>query len=222
MSLILHMRTRGETEFDVRDGLVVCFDPMFAFAATDVEPFLQIPTNVPFFDNFGGDGSFNVYRSPECVVIDTAPRQFRAKTRPEFEKLDGRVGVDSGTIAFANASDVPALPDGLSVSFHLAPGTYRAWSEHNENSFADRRTILAVGPTVQLFLAGADATNINEIETQVAKAIRMKGEQRIKLVSELQQRIVDLHMQGCRDQRLKMLADAVKLTLPRRPRTKSK
>ena len=104
----------------------------------------------------------------------------------------------------------------------LLPGIHVAWAEENENSMSQRRVILGIGPTPKLFLAGNDATMIDEIEQAIAASIRLKGDDRINALKPIREQIENLHLNGCKDQRLRMLADTIKFNLPRRSRKKGK
>lgn len=217
------MRIRRQTTFTVTDGPVAIVDPGYVYNSTDESPYVAVPDNCALFDDFGGDGNFKVYDSPECLIVDTAPRQFKASTRTEFTQLDGSVSVDSGMIVFVNLADAPVIASNpiTCVVHDLAPGEYTAWSEENENSFSHRRAILGIGKSIRLFLAGTDATTINEIEQRVAASLRLKGQERTDALESIRSHILDLHLSGSNDRRLRMLADAVKLTLPRRTRKKA-
>ena len=214
------MRIRRRTEFTVTDGPVAIVDPSYVFDSIPDFPFVTLPANSVCFDSFGGDGNFSVYESPECVIVDTAPRQFKPKTRLDFARVDGDVAVDSGMIAFVNLADAPVISANpiTCVTLELQPGVHVAWAEENENSLSQRRVILGIGPTPKLFLADNDATMIDEIEQAVAASIRLKGDERINALELIREQIADLHLNGCKDRRLRMLADAIKFKLPRRGR----
>ena len=214
------MRIRKRAEFTVTDGPVAIVDPSYVFDSIPNFPFVSLPANAACFDSFGGDGNFKVYKSTDCVIVDTAPRQFKPKSRPNFTLLDGGVAVDSGMIVFVNLADAPVITSTpiTCVVVDLEPRIYTVWAEENENSFSQRRVILGIGPSPMLFLAGNDATMIDEIEQAVAVAIRLKGNERISALEPIREQISVLHLNGCKDRRLRMLADAIKFKLPRRGR----
>ena len=217
------MRIRRQVPFSVTDGRVAIVDPGHVFASIDESPYFAVPENCALFDNFGGDGNFKVYESSECLIVDTAPRQFKAAARTEFTQIQGSVGVDSGVIVFVNLADALSIESDPipCVVHHLPPGEYIAWSEENENSSSQRRAILGLGKSTRLFLAGTDATTINEIEQRVAVSLRLKGQDRAGALEVIRNQILDLHLSGSKDRRLRMLAQAVKLELPRRGRKKA-
>jgi hypothetical protein len=126
-------------------------------------------------------------------------------------------------IAFVNLADAPTIESHPipCVVHPLSPGKYVAWAEENENSYSHRRTILGLGRSPHLFLAGSDGTTINEIEERVAAALRLKGQERTAALEVIRSQILDLHRSGSKDRRLRMLADAIKLDLPRRTRRRA-
>ena len=210
------MRIRAQFSFAVTQAVLI-IDPAHVFEPIDEEPFYAIEPGVPCFGESINVGRHRVYRCGDCLVVDTAPRQFRPGKRLEFD-LIGEVLVDSGMVVVLDTARVPDLDPfaDFAVTCDLPAGRYVAWCEENENSVSQQRAILGIGSKPQLFLAGVDATSIHELETELAAVLRIKGPARQARVQELRDKIMELHLSGSKDRRLEMLASAVKLDLPAR------
>lgn len=214
------MRVHRQLSLTVTEGRVAILDPGLAFPPTSGPPYFALPSRHAVFDDFGGDGTFKVYRSGDVVIVDTAPRQFKANVRDDFTRLSGEVAVDTGTIAFVNASDLPASAASAAggVLCDLPRGDYVVWSEQKDESASRRRFVLGLGPSVRLTLAGPDAMRVREIERQLSEALRLKGAEKAKALAAVQSELVALRLAGSRDRRLRRLADAAGVRLPPRPR----
>ena len=182
----------------------------------------------PYFDLFGGDGDFKVYQDGNIIVVDTAPRLFKAKTRPHMKKLPGRVSVDTshlgfrdGTQDFLNKFCTTDLKK-FAVIVDIPNGDYITWSEKKDWSTAYQDTIICFGKKVELFLSKTYATDLFVIEKQLATALRMKGRERQTEKERIKDALMNIHMTGIKDERLSKMAALLKLKLPRIKKNKKK
>jgi len=204
----------------ITSGRLVVGDPAFVCEPIDLHPCIKLPDNVPYYDNFGGDGTFRVFTNDKIIVIDTAPRQFKAKSRQEFCELNGTVGIDTGRMSFFDATKkmIKAAEKYKQIYFltDVPNGEYKVWQEVNENSRARQDRILCFGPQVELIITKPLQSQLVEIEKQVTQALRLKGKEKITRLEKIRKTLAELHLSGVKDPRLRMLADAVKMKLPRR------
>lgn len=171
-----------------------------------------------------GDGNFTVYTDGECFFIDIDPRILKAGSRSDLTPIPGCVGVDTAhvgiydlTVARLHAAD-DAIADGWAVVLRdLAAGRYIAWFEEKGTSKELFRGVVGFGPRVRMLLNGDSGQMLQMLEERIAKAYRLKGHDKQSEMQTIGDALVSLHLDGCKDQRLRMLADAAKVTLPRRP-----
>jgi hypothetical protein len=176
------------------------------------------------FHLWEGDGDFTVYTDGECFFIDVDPRILKAGTRPDLTPIPGRVGVDTArigiydlTAARLHAAD-DAIADGWAVVLRdLEAGPYVAWFEEKGTSKELFRGVVGFGPRVRMLLNGDSGQLLQMLEERIAKAYRLKGREKQSEMQSIGDALVALHLDGCKDRRLRMLADAAKVTLPRRP-----
>ncbi len=212
------MRLRTST-IQIRTGNVLVCDPLvIGDDASD-----QIDDRVRF-RSWNGDGSFSVYSDGDCFFIDIDPRIFKAGTRSNLAELPGHVGVDTAEIGiydltaerFAAADD--AIAEGWAVVISdLPPGPYVAWFEEKGTAKELFRGVIGFGRNVKMILNSGSGALIQELEDRIAKAYRLKGNDKQAEMEAIRNGLADLHLSGCNDQRLRMLASAVKFELPRRP-----
>ena len=220
------MRLQRKVEFTVTTGHLVICDPGFVFPGSAKPPYFDAPPHIPCFGGFGGDGTFSVYRRDNLIVVDTAPRLFKARTRPDFTKVQGQVGVDSGMICFLDTKR-----DGLTnvecgdeflIELEIENGEYCAWIEEHDTSVSLRRCLLAFGPEPKLFLSGAEADEVGAIEKKVVQFFRAKGPSKLELRQQIESRVIELHLNWCKDRRLQVIASTMKIDLPRRSSKRNK
>lgn len=214
------MRIRNKKQFKITSGNLIIADPGFIFPGLDREPYVFIPENAVLMDKFGGDGNFKVYKSNEAVVVDTAPRLFKATKRTNFQKLDNSVGVDSGLICFIDSrkEDLTSIEtfEEFYVSLEVPNGNYFVWREENETSVSHRNSILSFGTTEKLYLSGKDANTIEAIEKEMVSYFRSKGQVKEKIFKELEAKVLHLHWAKSKDPRLSKIALTLNINLPKR------
>ncbi len=220
------MRARRIQTIEITSGNLYICDPGYYFEPIDVDPFMALPPEAAWFNDFGGDGCYRVYSDGTTIVVDTAPRQFKSATRPDFRQFQQRVPVDSGTIAFLDAdhaSEALSSADRGSVLLTEVPaGQYKVWEEEKDTSWAFRRRILCIGPSVNLFLHGSDATDLMDLEREIALTLRSKGKEKTAKLEELRNTILEMHNSGVRDRRLRDLAKLLRIKLPKTATSKHK
>ncbi len=170
-----------------------------------------------------GNGEFSVYTDGNAYFVDVDPRIFKAKTRPTLSLLPGRVGVDTSHIGIYDLTDDrkraadDALADGWAIAIcDLNNGEYCAWFEEKGTSKDIFRGVIGFGPEPVMLLNGDHGSQLQEIEDRIASAYRMKGDEKQTAMQNISESLCELHLDGCKDKRLRMLADSIKLTLPRR------
>lgn len=170
-----------------------------------------------------GNGEFSVYTDGNSYFVDVDPRIFKAKTRPTLSPLSGRVGVDTSHIGIYDLTDDrkhaadDALADGWAIAINdLNNGEYFAWFEEKGTSRDIFRGVVGFGRTPVMLLNGDHGSQLQEIEDRIARAYRLKGEERRTAMQDISESLCELHLDGCKDKRLRMMADSIKLTLPRR------
>lgn len=170
-----------------------------------------------------GNGEFSVYTDGNVYFVDVDPRIFKAKTRPTLSLLPGRVGVDTSHIGIYDLTDDrkravdDALADGWAIAIcDLNNGEYCAWFEEKGTSKDIFRGVIGFGPEPVMLLNGDHGSQLQEIEDRIASAYRMKGDEKQTAMQDISESLCELHLDGCKDKRLRMLADSIKLTLPRR------
>lgn len=175
------------------------------------------------FRSWHGDGDFSVYSDGDCFFIDLDPRILKAKTRPDLTPLPGQVSVDTAEIGIYDLTEGRygmanrAIARGSAVVIqNLIPGTYLAWFEEKETARDAFRGVIGFGPKVKMLLNSSAAEQVQELEDRIARAYRLKGDQKHAELAAVRDNLMELHLSGCNDPRLRMLASAVKLDLPRR------
>lgn len=171
-----------------------------------------------------GDGNFTVYTDGECYFIDVDPRILKAGSRSDLAPVPGRVGIDTAHVGIydltperLHAAD-DAVADGWAIVLgNLPVGQYVAWFEEKGTSKELFRGVVGFGPRVRMLLNGTSGEILQELEDRIAKAYRMKGRDKVSEIQTIADALVSLHLDGCKDNRLRMLASAVKIELPRRP-----
>lgn len=174
-----------------------------------------------------GNGEFNVYTDGNAYFVDVDPRIFKAKTRSSLASLSGCVGVDTSHVGIFDLTDDrkhaadDALADGWAIAINDLPnGEYCAWFEEKGSSKDIFRGVIGFGTEPVMLLNGDYGNRLQEIEDRIARAYRMKGIEKQSAMQEISESLCELHLDGCKDKRLRMMADSIKLTLPRRPSTR--
>jgi len=219
------MRIIERHPFALTTDRLLIFDPMYLYAVGGDPPRWDVPDDVLAIDTVVGDGAFAVYRSGDILVIDTAPRVFKARSRADFARLPNEVAVDTGSVCFAPCTDarLARLRERIDwgfVSCPLPPGDYAVWIEAKDTSRAFARSIICFGREQRFYLHGETASVIHELEKEAARVLRMKGSDRQRRLADLRRRILDLHWAGNKDRRLDLLAAALKIDLPPRWRAR--
>lgn len=170
-----------------------------------------------------GNGEFNVYTDGNAYFVDVDPRIFKANTRQTLSKLSGCVSVDTSHIGIYDLTDDrrhaadDALANGWAIAIKDLPnGEYCAWFEEKGTSKDIFRGVIGFGSTPVMLLNGDHGSRLQEIEDRIARAYRMKGDERQSAMQDISESLCELHLDGCKDKRLRMMADSIKLTLPRR------
>ncbi len=171
-----------------------------------------------------GNGEFNVYSDGRSYFVDVDPRIFKAKTRPALSPLPGWVGIDTSHLGIYDFTDDrqhsagDALADGWAIVVNDIPdGEYFAWFEEKGTSKDIFRGVIGFGAEPVMLLNGDHGSRLQEIEDRIARTYRMKGAERQTAMQEISDCLCGLHLDGCKDKRLRMMADSIKLVLPRRP-----
>lgn len=183
-----------------------------------------VQENTAIFELWRGDGNYKMYSANNNnYFVDVDPRIFKAKTREGFSVLPGHVGVDTGQIGIfdltperRHAAD-DALADGWAIEISgLANRDYVAWFEEKGTSQELFRGVIGFGAQPVMLLNGEHGAQLQDIEDRIVKMFRMKGVEKQVEFQSVSQSLSDLHLDGCKDKRLRMLADAIKFKLPRR------
>jgi hypothetical protein len=200
------MRVAHEAQLHTRNGHVAILD------ALALGPY--IPPGALGYGSI--PGTYPVYATEGVLVFDGAPRLLKAKSRG-FPKV-GEIPVPSGDFVIVDGQLLPdevrASPDIFQTRFPVA--ALVVWVEEKEYSVAQKTRIIGIGPSVRLLLAGADANDIHQLEKRAAQALRMKGPAKQRELELVKAEILEIHWQGSKDSRLRMLASAMKLELPPR------
>lgn len=174
-----------------------------------------------------GNGEFYVYTDGRVYFVDVDPRIFRANTRPTLSRLPGRVDVDTSHLGIYDLTDErkhaadDALADGWAIAINnLSDREYYAWFEEKGTAKDIFRGVVGFGTNPVMLLNGDHGSRLQEIEDQIALAYRMKGDAKQTAMQNISESLCELHLDGCKDKRLRMMADSIKLTLPRRPSTR--
>lgn len=213
------MKIRRVEQLIIRSKRLLICDPGFFFDSPDL-----IPSNSVCYNDFGGDGSFKVYSDGSIVVVDTSPRHFKAKSHPTFHQLQGDISVDTGHIAFIDA-DVKILRstnqyNAFKLLVDVPNGIYKVWQEVKDTSQAWRDRILCFGADTTLLIHKPVLDDLQLIEEEIAQVLRLKGNEKVQRIKQIQMKLSQLHLSGVKAPRLKVLANAVKLKLPRISRKK--
>lgn len=202
----------GHGQALICDPLVVGHDPSHAIA------------DGATFELWEGNGEFSVYSDGQTYFIDVDPLILKANTLTQLSRISGRVGIDTAHIGvydlsperFAAADD--AIADGWAIVIRdLLPGQYVAWFEEKGTAKELFRGVVGFGRSVKMLLNGEIAQQIQSLEDRIAAAYRLEGIEKQAEMRAIGEALTKLHLDGCKDTRLRMLADAIKLKLPRRP-----
>ena len=206
------MRTRGVRQFEVESGWLVVGD-LTAHGYPLDRLVHAVGGAVP--------PRYRVYRRGDLFVVDLSPRVFRAGARSDFA-LYGEFRVQNDLVCIVDATPdelvlcKAALDTGAALLLPLPRGLYEFWIEEKDSSDAASNCILGIGPELTLLLSGVDANQIHRIEKAVAVVLRQKGRRRQEGLERLRTEVMDLHLAGCKDRRLEMIAQVLKLHLPTR------
>lgn len=208
---------------DIRHGSVLLCDPLLV----GHDPSQSLLDGASF-TLWEGDGEFDVYTDGNCYFIDVDPRILKANTRLQLTRLPGRVGIKSAQVGIYDltpdrmaAVDDP-IADGWAVVINdLPPGNYVAWFEEKGSAQSLFRGVVGFGREVTMQLNGSTAQQLQAIEDRIAAAYRLKGKGKQTEIASIGELLSQLHLGGCTDPRLRMLSDAIKLKLPRRPPRKN-
>lgn len=208
------MRLNRQT-VTVRSGAVLICDPDLVRGCA--------PAGSATFQLWEGNGDFVVYGLDDAYFVDIDPRIFQAKTRPGLRELPGRVGIDSSYVGIYDLTSgcrhaaADALADGRAIEIgDLVNGDYVAWFEEKGSSQKIYRGVIGFGSKPVLLLNGGHAGQLQEAEDRIARAYRLKGADKQAELQAIATILCDLHLDGCKDARLKMMATSIKLKLPRR------
>lgn len=203
------MRVRGEQPLEVPSGWLVVGDAEAVPCDLSSSAVGFSGTTKPTYRVYGRDGLY---------VVDTAPRVFQANKRTEFKPV-GEIRMKGQALAVcdANESLIRAAQDALgqrrALLLPACDEHYRIWIESKDESSAQERAILAIGPKVTLLLSGPDADEIRGLEQSLARVLRLKGPDKHAQLGVLRGAILGLHRRGCRDPRLRLLASTLKIDL---------
>lgn len=184
--------------------------------------------NAAVFRLWEGNGEFYVYTDGQAYFVDVDPRIFKANIRPTLTLLPGRVGISTSHIGIYDLTNDrkqsadDALADGWAIAIDNLPNCeYCAWFEEKGASKEIFRGVIGFGPQPVMLLNGDHGSRLQEIEDQIARAYRLKGDEKQTAMQNISESLCELHLDGCKDKRLRMMADSIKLTLPRRPSAES-
>ena len=204
----------------VASGAVLICDPQLV---ADVES-----SDAAVFRLWQGNGEFKVYSDGNTFFVDVDPRVFRVKSRPTLSLLSGRVGIDTSHIGIYDFTEDrkhsadDALADGWAIAIEdLDKGEYCAWFEEKGTSKDIFRGVIGFGPEPVMLLNGDYGSQLQAIEDRIARAYRMKGVEKQSALKSISDSLCELHLAGCNDKRLRMMAESVKLVLPRRKNKRS-
>ena len=109
------------------------------------------------------------------------------------------------------------IVDGIAVVINDLPlGTYVTWFEEKGAAQELFRGVVGFGRDVTMLLNGDTGQQLQSIEVRIAAAYRLKGPDKQTEMESIGQLLSQIHLDGCKDPRLRMMADAIKLKLPRR------
>jgi hypothetical protein len=204
------MRTRGARQVQVESGWLVVGD-LTAHGYPLGRLVHAVGGAVP--------PRYRVYQRGDLFVVDLSPSVFRAGARSDFA-LHGEFRVQNELVCIVDATpdelalSRAALDSGAALLLPLSQGLYQFWIEEKDSSEAESKCILGIGPELTLLLSGPDANQIHRIEKALAVVLRQKGRRRQEGLESLRTEVMDLHLAGCRDRRLEMIAQVLKLHLP--------
>ncbi len=209
------MRLKRQSVNVTTGSVIVCDPQMFGDADG---------ADAAVFRLWEGNGEFTVYTDGTAYFVDVDPRILKAKSRGDLNPLPGCVGVDSAHVGIYNlttdrmhAAD-DALADGWAIRIDGLDNTeYVAWFEEKGTSKEIFRGVVGFGHHPVLLLNGDHGAQLQAIEDRIAKMFRLKGREKQSVHRDISTSLCDLHLDGCKDTRLRMMADSIKLKLPRRP-----
>lgn len=211
------MRLRRHA-FKVRTGDVLVCDPRIL---SDIDR--PDHDDRVVFDSWSGDGDFMVYSDGDCYFVNIDPRIFKAGSRSQLAALPGRVSCDSAEVQICDltperrAAAQGMIDAGQAVVVHgLPPATYQAWFEEKGAAKDLFRGVIGFGPEVKMVLNRSTGMQLQELEDRISRVYRQKGESKRSEFEAIGRDLIELHLSGCNDPRLKMLADAARVKLPRR------
>ncbi|CAA6693470.1 MULTISPECIES: hypothetical protein [unclassified Lentimonas] len=201
-------------------GRLLIFDPVALFGAEETN---KINGLVKFESPYvSKDGHYKVYRDGQTHFVDLHPQTFRANKRPELERKNETIYVDTCTVGFVDLSNSTLLADpskddqGFCV-LDYPPGEIQVWFEQKEGNVF--RGVVGIGPTPRMVVNGSDAASVAELEKRSILVFRKKAGWR-EIKEDLKTEILKMHFAGCNDARFKTLASSLQIDLPRRPRKK--
>lgn len=168
---------------------------------------------------------YKIYRNGDCIVVDSVPRVFKAGGRKDYSHV-GTVNAPNGEIVLfsIDENEITKYSEAIQrydlVALPLNYSELVTWVEQTENTSAEYTGLLCISDKVRLVLSKPEATRIFELEQLVAKALRMKGDEKQISLHKIKHEILDMHFDGVKDSRLEMLASSIRLKLPHRGKYK--
>ncbi len=168
---------------------------------------------------------YKIYRNDNCIVVDSVPRVFKARSRVDYSHV-GTVNAPNGEIVLfsIDENEITEYSEAIQrcdlVALPLKHSELVTWVEQTENTSAEHMGLLCLSDKVRLVLSKHEATRIFELEQLVAKALRMKGDEKQISLHKIKHEILDMHFAGVKDTRLEMLASSIRLKLPHRGKCK--
>ena len=169
------------------------------------------------------DGSYAVCKMRDMYFVNVHPQTLRAKNIPDMNELPDRVPVDCSSIGFIDSSHsaVAGNEKAMSVDgvlIDVEPGEYNAWVEQKGDNYF--RGVIGFGKKPVIIVNGESANDIADLEKLMVQVMKKQGDYSAAR-TKLSESIMQMHQNGCKDKRLKQLADALGLKLPRRKPNKS-
>lgn len=199
-------------KISIPSGKALFFDPLCLIP----EDKCKDCETMAFFEHpyVTSDGDYKIYTDGSMYVIDVHPRIFKAKTRSSFTKLKEVVSVDYCSIGVADLESdllkhIPQKHLESQSIIEVTPGDYYLWFEQKGDNYF--RGLIGFGASTRLIVNGEYANEVQEIEKDISLFLRGKK----SLKDCITERILSLHSDGCKDKRLKQLADLLKLKLPK-------
>jgi hypothetical protein len=155
--------------------------------------------------------------------VNVHPQTLRAKTIRGMTELSDRVPVDCCSIGFIDSAHPTLVGNEKAMSVEgvlidVPPGDYNAWFEQKGDNYY--RGVIGFGKKPVMIINGESANDIAELERLMVQVLKKQGNHSAAKTN-LRGSILQMHLDGCKDKRLKQLADAVGLDLPRRKPNKA-